>query len=327
MSLRRVIAADELERPSSAANPSMTWSQALLWSAVAVISFHLAYSLKGFNWVILFYLVGLVKLASAKTSRIAFYLGFAVGLLVVAPRLTCFWNIFGMAAMALWCVVAFWTGLFVSLSQACLKRLGPVSGALLVAFLWTGLEYFRSELYYLKFSWLNIGYCFSDSPTLPVVGVLGMYGLGFTTALVAALIARVSSKQGLRLAARFALIVMVVLFAWAYLMERESTVTTAKSVTVAGVQLEFPTEREVLAELDKLIATTPEAELFVLSEYTLSGPVPQTILDWCRSHQRYLIVGGKDPAPNDNFYDTAFVVDPNGAVVFRQVKSVPIQFF
>ena len=38
-------------------------------------------------------------------------------------------------------------------------------------------------------------------------------------------------------------------------------------------------------------------------------------------------VGGKDPAPNSNFYDTAFVVGPDGQIVFRQVKSVPIQFF
>jgi apolipoprotein N-acyltransferase len=39
------------------------------------------------------------------------------------------------------------------------------------------------------------------------------------------------------------------------------------------------------------------------------------------------VVGGKDPAPNNNFYDSVFVVGPDGYVFFRQGKSVPIQFF
>jgi predicted amidohydrolase len=67
--------------------------------------------------------------------------------------------------------------------------------------------------------------------------------------------------------------------------------------------------------------------LFVLSEYTFNGPVPERIKTWCRQHQRYLIVGGEDPAPNGNYYDTAFVVGTNGEVIFKQAKSVPIQFF
>ena len=65
----------------------------------------------------------------------------------------------------------------------------------------------------------------------------------------------------------------------------------------------------------------------MLSEYTFDGEVPEKIKVWCRRNKRYLIVGGKDPAPKSNFYDTAFVIDPSGEIVFRQVKSVPIQFF
>ena len=35
------------------------------------------------------------------------------------------------------------------------------AAALLIPMLWTGLEYFRSGLYYLRFSWFNAGYAFS----------------------------------------------------------------------------------------------------------------------------------------------------------------------
>ncbi len=79
--------------------------------------------------------------------------------------------------------------------------------------------------------------------------------------------------------------------------------------------------------LDHALAKNTNAPIFVLSEYTLDGPVPDSLKSWCREHSRYLVVGGEDPVGKDNFYDTAFVVGTNGEVVFKQAKSVPIQFF
>jgi predicted amidohydrolase len=79
--------------------------------------------------------------------------------------------------------------------------------------------------------------------------------------------------------------------------------------------------------LDKLIKKHPRAQLLVLSEYTFDGPVPETIKAWCRTNQRYVVVGGKDPAPGSQYYDTDFVIGPSGEVIFKQGKSVPIQFF
>ena len=64
-----------------------------------------------------------------------------------------------------------------------------------------------------------------------------------------------------------------------------------------------------------------------MSEYTLDGPVPDSLKNWCREHSRFLVVGGKDPVSTNNYYDTAFVVGTNGGMVFQQVKRVPIQFF
>jgi predicted amidohydrolase len=91
--------------------------------------------------------------------------------------------------------------------------------------------------------------------------------------------------------------------------------------------MEFPNEGILPKALDKVVTKHPDAQLLVLSEYTLNGPVPESLKQWCRDHSRYLIVGGKDPATNGNFHDTAFVVGTNGEVVFKQAKSVPIQFF
>jgi len=101
----------------------------------------------------------------------------------------------------------------------------------------------------------------------------------------------------------------------------------AGALRVAGVQMEFPAPMEVPAALDKLLDSHRDAGLLVLSEYTFDGPVPEPVKAWCRKRGKYLIAGGKDAAGGDEFYNTAFVVGPDGEIVFRQAKSVPIQFF
>ncbi len=145
---------------NEAATP-LSWRQSLLYAALAVVCFHLAYT-----WIncpacglfIFGYAFGLVRLTGQPTVRRAFYFGLAVGFLCAAPQLAFFWGIFGPGAIVLWLVFAFWIGLFTAIVCGCIRRWGKVKTAWLIPILWTGLEYFRSELYYLKFSWLNVGY-------------------------------------------------------------------------------------------------------------------------------------------------------------------------
>jgi apolipoprotein N-acyltransferase len=91
--------------------------------------------------------------------------------------------------------------------------------------------------------------------------------------------------------------------------------------------MEFPSVGVLPKALDKAFKKNPDAQIFVLSEYTLDGAVPDSLKNWCREHSRFLVVGGKDVVTNDIYYNTAFVVGTNGKVVFKQAKSVPIQFF
>ena len=91
--------------------------------------------------------------------------------------------------------------------------------------------------------------------------------------------------------------------------------------------MEFPSPNVLPKALNKTLGKNPDAQIFVLSEYTLDGPVPDSLRDWCREHARFLVVGGKDPVGTNDYYNTAFVVGTNGEIVFRQAKSVPIQFF
>lgn len=107
----------------------------------------------------------------------------------------------------------------------------------------------------------------------------------------------------------------------------EAKVRARPSLKLVGVQMEFPPVGIIPKMLDQALAKNPYAPIFVLSEYTLDGPVPDSLKNWCRDNARFLVVGGKDFVTNDVYYNTAFVVSTNGEIVFRQAKSVPIQFF
>ena len=161
----------------------LNWWQAALLVFGAAACFHAAYTSLHpglLALLIIGYVACVVQLARLRTTRQCFYTGLMTGFLCFAPQLEFFWHIFGPAAIALWSIMALWLALFVALSHVAMMRLGSKRAVWLVPFLWTGLEYFRSELYYLKFSWLNVGYALSNSPFLPF-GLLGTYGLGFVT--------------------------------------------------------------------------------------------------------------------------------------------------
>jgi apolipoprotein N-acyltransferase len=297
------------------------WPKALLFIAAAVICFHAAYwpGDGPLHLAIIGYVICLTQLARLSTTRRAYYAGLVTGLLCVAPQLTCFWKIFGPAAIGLWYVLAFWIAAFTATTRAALTRFGPVWTALLIPFLWMGFEYFRSELYYLKFSWMNVGYAFSGWDIFPF-HIFGIYGVGFLVAICGAAFLLFRP-----LYAAFASGTLIVF--GAFLQPALAGNYRTSQVHIAGVQLEFPGEQQIPPALDSLVAKYPSADILVLSEYTFNGPIPVSLKDWCRNHRRYVIVGGTDPAPNNNFYDSAFVVGPDGEILFRQGKSVPIQFF
>jgi apolipoprotein N-acyltransferase len=320
---------------AAAAERRWPLARGVMWTGIAIAAFHLSYASKHTTWIAVFYLFALLQLAKADTWRAAFYPGLLVGLALGALRLGFFWAIFSGGAAVLWLVYAFWIGLFVALARLCLRFdwagvLGSPKctalGWVAIPFLWCGLEYFRSELYYLRFSWLSPGFAFGLAPSLVPLRFAGVYGAGFVLMAVACAAAYVWQKSRVR-SALVLLLGVGLLYLAGLISPQPHENLPAKIIRVAGVQMEFPTEPEVLRTLTDLVRSHPEAELLVLSEYTFPEPVPEKVKAWCRQHRRYLVVGGKDPAPGGNFYDTAFVISPDGEIVFRQGKSVPIQFF
>lgn len=286
---------------------------------IATAGFFNAAFFTRWSFLIFGYVCCLLLLARLSRMRHAFYAGFAVGFLGFAPQLGFFWGVFGAFGAVLWAILAFWIGLFVALTHAGFRRFGGNGMALFAPLLWTGLEYFRSELYYLRFAWLGVGYALGGGEEVGFC-VLGVYGIGFILVALAAYIFYANWKY------RF-VILLLFLIAAGLLFPNFGGLFAMRHVKVVGVQMEFPSADEVISNLDKLVAAHPDTELFVLSEYTFESTAPPVINAWCRDHQKYLVVGAIDPAGGGNYYDTAFVIGPDGKEVFKQGKSVPIQFF
>jgi apolipoprotein N-acyltransferase len=328
---------DPIESPSNFS--PVTWRKAGLLALIAVACFHAAYTPAQSGllaFAIVGYLICLVQLARLQTTRQCFYVTLAVGFACFGPQLGFFWNIFGPAAIALWLVLAVWLALFVVLAHLAILTLGLKRAAFLTPFFWTGLEYFRSELYYLKFSWLNVGYAFAELPLLRW-DFIGTFGIGFLITAWASLFLVFSERRILfYTAATFAALVIIPFLFF----------STAKikrplpNLRAAGIQVEFPDSKQIIQVLDQIVTEDKKLienhtgrfpltniNLIVLPEYTLGGEPADTLKDWCRTNQKFLIVGGKQPLDDTNYYNTAFVISTNGEVVFKQVKSVPIQFF
>ncbi len=288
----------------------------------ALACFHLAQAGWGMGVLIIGFLYCLLQLTEAETFPGLYWSGLLLGLAIYAPQLAFFWGIFGGVAIAFWLILTLWLLGFLLMAWWWRRRYNRLSLALVAPILWTGLEYFRGELYYLRFSWLSVGCAFSGTAQFSWLGGLGVYGLGFVAMAVAACLYLLPLKPRIITAVAFLLAGII---PW----PRHPTPATdaAKILHVAGVQLEFPTVQKTLAALNDLVAKHPEAEVLLLSEYAFDGPVPKQIKEFCRVHQKYLIAGGKAPAPDKNYYDTAFVVGPTGDIVFSQAKCVPVQFF
>jgi len=297
--------------------------RACLFALVAVVSFHLAYGVPMCQGLMVVFLYCLFRLANLPTARQTFYFGMVIGLAVYAPHLIFFWSLFGQGAVALWCILPLWLSLFLLVGRACLIRFGPAVWAIAAPFLWTGLEYFRSELYYLRFSWLNVGYAFSNSPVLPFMAGFGVYGIGFLLMAWAAFTGVVAElSNGMRIAFMVTLAALSTLPLWLPNPE----ITDVKTMNVTGIQLEGSSSGQVKSALGAALKKYPQTDLFVLSEYAFLGPIPQDVLDWCKQHGKWLAAGGEDPVSTNHYCNTVFVVGWDGSIVFRQGKSVPVQF-
>ncbi len=300
---------------------------ALGFGLLALGLFHAGYLVPG-GWPMLAFPFALLALVRLPSPRSAFYSGLALGVALYAPHLGFFWTIFGPPAFLLWLILGFWIAAFLGVGQSLWRRLPRPSLILLLPILWTGFEFFRSELYFLRFSWLSPAMALVNPPSTPPLNAalhaLGGYGTGFVLVLSASLGWFATGPwrwSGVALPS-------VVALSIALLAPTSPSVTApARTIEFAGAQIENVAESDIVPVLDRLARAHPDAPLLILPEYSLDGEPDAALREWCRAAGRHLVVGGRQPLEAGGFHNMTFVIDPKGDIVFRQAKSVPIQFF
>ena len=294
----------------------MKWKNIFIYILLAISSFHLAYLVPILAPLMLLYFFCLYKLSELETIKSAFFAGLFIGMSTISPHLIFFFTIFNLFGLVLWFILSVWIGLFLVAAQGLRQRFKY--GEFIVPVLWLGLEFFRSELYFLRFSWMSPGFSFNHHIYSPLL-VLGVYGISLVFFYIIILADKKLWKSLINYIACISLIVFGL-----NTDNKENIKTGPKTLFL---QYEYPKLPTLILHLNKILDENEDVELIVLSEYTFNGLIPDLIYQWCEVNDIYLIIGAKDMSLEDNFYNTAFVIGPDGKICHKQVKSVPIQFF
>jgi len=300
----------------------------------------------------------LVLLVRGLSPRRALRWGFLAGLVAHTAILHWIWVVtvvYGQAPalagvlgpLGLGAYIAAFTGLF-GWGHAALGRHGLAS-PLAAAVLWTALDHLRSFAL-TGFPWATLGYAQHENPALcGLLPYTGVYGLSFATALGGAALAdlaRPGEPRARRTGAWAALAVVVALHgagaaSWAW---REGPKGPSLRVAVLqgnidqGVKWSREWRERTLGIYEELSrrAARQGARLVVWPETAVPGALDadaglrQRVADLARETGAAYVVGGVgltlSPDGARRFYDSAFVVTPEGAFADRYDKAHLVPF-
>jgi apolipoprotein N-acyltransferase len=279
-----------------------------------------------FGWwpILLLVLPPLLIATTHTTPRRAFYLGLLQGIIGYGGSLYWLYNIFAYAAIPLFVIMAAFVALFCLLYNSLAEQIkSPALRTAIVAVLWTGIEFYRSELFLLRFPWITPGSGLGPTWLVPVVGV---YGSSFLiAAAAAALVQRRTRRVGLLLS-------LGVLALGAFRPGTIAPPDDDSGLTVTVVQ----NEECFLPVYVKLTRDALEAnpDLVIWPEYALpynmrvSTKQMATLTDLCAEMDAILVVGTKTIVGGGlkDWRNTALTLDRSG-ILGEYYKMRPVHFF
>ena len=275
-------------------------------------------------WPLMLAVLPLLFFATSNTTpRRAFYLGMLHGTVGYGATLYWFFHIFAAGAIPLFAILALFTAVFCLLFNFLTKQTKSAGvKVLMAATLWAAIEFYRSELFFLRFPWITPGSALGPTWLSPIVGV---YGASFLVAAAsAALIFRRTLPLGLFLSLT---VVCLGLLRPAPLEADEGA-----RISVAVVQSEDCLLRSYASLTRKAQEASPD--LVVWPEYSLPYDVRKDEKDFakltslCADLDAILVVGTQTvvgPGARD-WYNTALVLNKSG-VLGEYYKARPVHFF
>lgn len=250
--------------------------------------------------------------------RASFRLGILHGLVSYGATLWWLVEIFKTLAPCLWLMLALFTGIFgvaFYYAQRAPAKWLPV----IIATIWTGIEYYRSELFVLDFPWITPGTGF---PPIALTSVVGVYGVSFLLVLIGSIF--VLNTGRFRCLSIIFVSTIPLLFK---ILGGSFPEAPSSPLTVALVQNEdgiFDTHLELsephAGKVDAIV--WPEYAVdFDPSSYP-RGPELQELMT---GKTEIVVLGGRQEA-GENFYNTAFTEGRSGQLG-SHVKNHTVHLF
>ena len=257
------------------------------------------------------------------TPRRAFYFGMLHGFIGYGITLYWFFYIFAAAAIPLFALLAFFTALFCLLFNFFTKQTkSAILKMFLAATLWTAIEFFRAELYFLSFPWITPGSALGPTFLSPILGV---YGMSF---IVIAASAGFLYRRTMPLAFLLSLCIMYLGLFHPERIEPDKE----ESIAVTVVQSEdcfLPTYIALTR-----MAHKESPDLIVWPEFSVPYDVRKNpgeyamLTNLCDEMDAVLVIGTKTIVGDEgkDWYNTALILDKRG-VLGEYYKTRPVHLF
>ena len=275
----------------------------------------------GFSFLSIIAWLPLLVAMNGASTKVATRIGVLHGLVFYGATLSWLTEVFSATpymVVPLVLVMSCFTGLFGLLfSNAGRLYKGSWKLPVLSAVLWTGIEFFRSEIFLLKFPWMTPGVGLGPTLVTPIIGV---YGVGFLIIFGCSLLShRRFAKWGSA---------VLVLVTCACVFLRPDTDAGGKEVRILALQ----SENGFLEEYLEMIAECKEdVDIILLPEYAFGMDVRESEYTWqaltdLAKRRKAVVVVGTRTELEDYWYNTAVTLTNEGEVGVHY-KNHPVHFF
>ncbi|MFB0527692.1 MAG: apolipoprotein N-acyltransferase [bacterium] len=321
-----------------------------------------------FTFLIWFALVPLfLAIYFSKNPKEAAIVGSLTGLVFYGISLNWFFKIFGVLAAGLICLLAIFIGVFSflvkyiysdssspslpeppkqQLTSPSRKSLSLKGLLLFIPVCWVALEFFRSELWCLKFPWLALGYSqWNHLPLLQLASLGGVYGLSFLIALVNGVVFRSllikRSDAGFKLRWHLSpliiiIIIMGIALYWGNWVIGARTHLKGspgnEQIVVAAIQDESFVQKKLMTATKE--AARDEPKFIVWREYSTFLPPGEKesrlvpLLNLAKDTNAYLVIGFLEffGFGKKGFENYALLFSPKGRIIGKYTKIHLIHF-
>lgn len=273
---------------------------------------------------------GLYALYRMSQPSRAFICAYLAGYVFFAIGLSWLPHLFQWFSALLIGILALFPALFAYIMARIRPWVSRLQWFVLAPFIWTGIDYFRSEMWLLKFSWFSPGYALATiSSILQWASVVGVFGLTFLVLTISSLQVAVltdDKRQGWR---HPALLTVILLLGGLWLGGRwiKPDYSTAPDRRVTLQQNESSFLPEYMA-----MPVDSQASLVVWPEYSSFQPlVPGEktfagLSSYASQKKVTLVVTAPRPFGDKSYYNTSFVIGPNGQLLGEYRKTNPVPF-